>query len=102
MHAIENRLVGNITAVTVGNRHAQHLPVLIGCHERRPYALDAQMNPSAAEFEHTVLDQCARQESCFGKNLKAVANAQHKPAAFANAVTARITGENRAIDPDRR
>ena len=56
------------------------------------------------ELEVAIADQRAGQQVRFGQDLKAVADAEDEdgPPLSANCFTARITGLNRAIAPQRK
>ena len=75
-------VVGKILTIVMGHGHAQHLPGLAGAGEDRLAALDADVHVAANEFEAGVRQQCAGQQTGLGQDLKAVANAENRNAAF--------------------
>ena len=64
--------------------------------------LDAHRDVAADERERRVRAEHAGEQAGLAEDLEAVADPEHGPALGANAATARITGEKRAIAPQRR
>ena len=73
--------VGDVIALAMRDRHADHLPGIVAAGERRVGALDPQINVAADEAQLRVAHQHARQQPGLAQNLKAVADAEHQPAA---------------------
>src|SRR5262245_53632190 len=74
-------MIGDVIALAVRDRHADHLSRVIAPRERRIGALDAQIDVATYEFERRVAHQHARQKSGFAQDLEAVAYPEHEPAA---------------------
>ena len=66
----------------MGDRHAHDIADVISLGKGCVVALNLQMHIFADKFEVGVAHQRARQQSGFGQNLKAVANAQHMDTFF--------------------
>ena len=104
LERVERRVVGEVAALAVGDRHPQRPPGRRqGVGERRVEPLGGDVDVAAEEAQAAVAQQRAGHESGLGEHLEAVADARGRgrPRA-ANAATARITGENRAMTPARR
>jgi hypothetical protein len=78
---LESYGVGVIAALAVLDRHFEQLAALETRRERRVALLDPQMHRTADELQIGVAHQRAGQQAGLAKNLKAVANPQHEPAA---------------------
>ena len=61
-----------------------------------------RLHVAADEGERLVRAERARKQAGLGQDLEAVADPEHEPASPANRATAAITGEKRAIAPQRR
>src|ERR1700733_4115470 len=72
--------VGNIIALAVRYRNADHLAGIVAAGERRVGALDPQIDVAADEAKLRVAHQHARQQPSLAGDLKAVANRQHEAA----------------------
>ena len=103
LEALDELVVGEPAAVAVLDGDRQRVALGAARGERRVRALDGQRDVAADERERRVRAQRARQQAGLGQDLEAVADPEHEPAVdSANAITARITGEKRAIAPQRR
>ena len=76
------RIVGEVVALVVSHRNADHVARLVALGEGAARILDLQMHVAADELEVAVAHQCAGQESGFGENLEAVADSQNAHALF--------------------
>ena len=72
--------VGDVVALTVRHRHADHLAGIVAAGKRRIGALDPQIDVAADEAKLRVAHQHAGQEPGLAGDLKAVAHRQHEPA----------------------
>src|SRR6187397_3161362 len=81
--------IGEEAALPVLDRDRQSLPDLAMREERRVSALDAELDVAADEGERVVRAQGPGQETGFGEDLEAVADAEHEPA-FAREVGDRL------------
>ena len=92
--------LGEIIAFAVRDRDPQHLP--FGRHggERRVGLLDANADVLAMELQIAVAQHGAGQQARLAQNLKAVADAEHRPAGRGEFARPHVmTGENRAMAP---
>jgi hypothetical protein len=79
---IQRLFIGRVAAIAMRDWD-RGLPALaIGARERRVGVDDVQLNFLADEFEPFILQQRTRQETRLRQDLKAVAHAEHKAAAF--------------------
>ena len=72
--------IGDVVALAVRHRHADHLTGIVAAGERRIGALDLEIDVAADEFELRIAHQHARQQAGLAQNLEAVADAEHQPA----------------------
>jgi hypothetical protein len=77
---VERVLVGEIIAVVMRHRHADHLAGVVAPRVDALAGLDAQMHVLAVEAQRLVGEQHARQQAGFGDDLEAVADAEHRRA----------------------
>ncbi len=71
--------VGDVVALAVRDRHADHLAGIVAAGEGRVGTLDPQINVMADEAQVLVAHQHAGQQPGLAQNLEAVANAEREP-----------------------
>src|SRR4029077_16774753 len=74
--------LGEVAALAVSDRHANDLAVRALGREGDVRSLDHEVGPFAAVLERYIANQCPGQEPGLAKNLEAVADAPHEPAAI--------------------
>ena len=72
--------VGDVVALAMRHRHADHLARIVAARERRVGALDPQIDVAADEAQVLVAHQHARQQAGLAQDLEAVADAEREPA----------------------
>src|ERR1043165_189678 len=76
----DRAFAGEVIALAVRHRYADHLAGIVAARERRVGALDLQMHVAAEELHAGVAQQHAGQELGLAQNLEAVAHAHHQGA----------------------
>ena len=98
----QRRLIRIVTAFAVRHGQAKQRPYRHPAGKRRIGRLHSRRHHVTDKMERAIAHQRAGEQTCFAKNLKAVANADHQFARAASSTTARMIGEKRAIAPQRR
>src|ERR1035437_6303294 len=72
--------VGDVVALAMRHRHADHLARIVAAGEWRVGALDPQIDVAADEAQILVAHQYPGQQAGLAQDLEAVADAEHQPA----------------------
>ena len=76
----DRALAGEVVALAMRDRHADHLARIVAARERRVGSLDLQVHVAADELHAGIAQQHAGQQLGLAQDLEAVAHAHHEPA----------------------